>query len=203
MHNELGHGLFWASVVDVVMFLFSFSLFLTSPTTVWPIWFSIFHPIRGALGLLTAYKLPQNEDMLTATFTEVLGTAQIRESTTKVSHEDFGAFMKGHARAYLKKLVTMKIPLFLMIYFLLSCVCFIFDLIAFFIGVSLMTNDPTKFDYEYLIENGFELELSMEAYGAPIVLILESVFLMLSLWYIVWVVSYMIKLPKSIGGFVV
>lgn len=43
----------------------------------------------------------------------------------------------------------------------------------------------------------------MEAYGAPIVLILESVFLTLSLWYIVWAVSYLIKLPKSISGLVV
>lgn len=58
MHNELSHGLFWASFIDVVMFLFSFALFLTSVTTVWPIWFSIFHPIRGGIGLLTAYKLP-------------------------------------------------------------------------------------------------------------------------------------------------
>lgn len=78
--------------------------------------------------------------MLTTTFTEVLGTAQIRESTTKVSHEDFGAFMKGHARAYLKSLVKMKITIFLQVYFILSCVCFILDIIAFFIGVSLMDN---------------------------------------------------------------
>lgn len=95
--------------------------------------------------------------MLTTTFTEVLGTAQIRESTTKISHENFGAFMKGHARAYLKSLITMKITLFLMIYFILSCVCFIFDIIGFFTGVSLISNEPTNFGYDFLSENGFEL----------------------------------------------
>jgi hypothetical protein len=58
MHNELSHGLFWASVVDVFMFFFSFALFLTNVASVWPVWLSIIHPIRGALGLCTVYKLP-------------------------------------------------------------------------------------------------------------------------------------------------
>jgi hypothetical protein len=58
MHNELSHGLFWASVIDVLMFLFAFSLFLTNVDSVWPIFLSITHPIRGALGLFIVYKLP-------------------------------------------------------------------------------------------------------------------------------------------------
>lgn len=45
--------------------------------------------------------------------------------------------------------------------------------------------------------------MTAEAYGAPIVLIIESVFLTLSLWYIVWAVSYLIKLPAPVSGFVV
>jgi hypothetical protein len=44
--------------------------------------------------------------------------------------------MLKNARAYLATLVKQKITLFLMIYFLLSVVCFVLDLIAFFIGVS-------------------------------------------------------------------
>jgi len=209
LHAELGHGLFWASIVDVFMFLFAFSLFLTSVTTVWPIWFSIFHLIRGGLGLFTTYKLPRNEDMLITTFTEVLGTASIRDSQIKVSHEDFGAFMLSHARAYLKSFNTMKIPLFLMIYFLLSLVCFIFDLIAFFIGVSLMSNEISTYtDYETITSEGVKTEtvynytVTAEAFGGPIVLILESIFLTLSLWYIIWIISCLIKLPGSISGMV-
>jgi hypothetical protein len=147
--------------------------------------------------------------MLTTTFTDVLGTAQIRESTTKVSHEAFGAFMEGHARAYLKSLVTMKIPIFLMIYFILSCVGFFLDLIGFFVGVSQTSNQNTIFDYEFLEESNpdsnfnWDYQMNAASYGAPIVLIIESVFITLSLWYIVWAVSYLIKLPGSISGLVV
>ena len=118
--------------------------------------------------------------------------------------------MIGHARAYLKNLVSLKITLFLMIYTILSLVCFLFDVIAFFVGVSLMSNEiSTWSDYEYLdgtgtsIESRYDYVITAEAYGAPIVLILESLFLTLSLWYIIWAVTYMIKLPSSIGSMVV
>ena len=75
MHSELHHGLFWSSIVDLFLFLLAFSLFLTNVTTVWPIWLSAPHIVRGVLGLLICLKLPKNEDMLTETFTAVLGTS--------------------------------------------------------------------------------------------------------------------------------
>lgn len=97
-----------------------------------------------------------------------------------------------------------------MIYFILSILCFLFDVIAFFIGVSLINNEISSFsDYTYLsgtgtvIETRYDYSITAEAYGAPIVLILESLFLTLSLWYVIWAVSYLIKLPSNISGMVV
>jgi hypothetical protein len=118
--------------------------------------------------------------------------------------------MLKNARAYLALLIKQKITLFLMIYFLLSVVCFVLDLIAFFIGVSFTQNEASTFtEHAFLAGSGTVVETIQDfamtpyAYGAPIVLIMESLFITLSLWYIIWAASYAIKLPSSFSGLVV
>ena len=62
---ELATNVFWLSVVDLFMFLLTFSLFLTFPSTLATIFLHIPHVGRAVIGGFIIWKLPNNQDLIT------------------------------------------------------------------------------------------------------------------------------------------
>lgn len=62
---ELAANVFWLSVVDLFMFLLSFSLFLTYPSLMATIFLHVLHVARAVIGGLIIWKLPNNQDLIT------------------------------------------------------------------------------------------------------------------------------------------
>lgn len=174
---ELSSGIFWCSVVEMFMFLLTFSLFLTTPGTMAPIFLHILHIPRGVVGGLIVWKMPNSQDLILE--------AAADSTNQKVTHEMFGAFILSSAQKSLKK-VSDTLSKLLLAYFILTCISFMFDIVDFFIGVSYLQNGVTEYSY-----------------GATCILILSSIFVTLDLYYIIWAVSFKIKLPSSLSGVVI
>jgi len=59
------HGIiFWSSVIDIFLWGFLFLCFFAIPAHLWPVWFLIGHPVRGALGMLLLKNLPNTHDLV-------------------------------------------------------------------------------------------------------------------------------------------
>lgn len=61
---ELSSSLFWCSLAEIFVFLFSFLLFCTDATHMGAVWLHILHVGRGALGGFLVFKMPNTHDML-------------------------------------------------------------------------------------------------------------------------------------------
>lgn len=89
----------------------------------------------------------------------------------------FGGFIKKSANSALKNF-EKSVGKLLIVYFVLTCISLIADLCCFFVGLSLISNYETIFSYP-----------------GTFILILSSVFFTLDLFYIIWAISFLIKLP--------
>jgi len=85
---------------------------------------------------------------------------------------------KEQMQAYIKKMSK-----YLKAYVVLTLICYVLDLISFFVGVSHFT---TKDDHE--------------AYYATILLAYAAIYCTTDMYYIIWCISVYMKLPKDIAS---
>ena len=62
--HELSSSLFWSSVAEVFLFIFSIFVFFTDPREMVGIFFHLAHLARGVVGILIVKKLPNSHDII-------------------------------------------------------------------------------------------------------------------------------------------
>jgi len=61
---ELSASLFWSSIGEIALFVFSFLIFITDPSEMTAIYFHVPHIARGVFGFLIVKKLPNSHVLL-------------------------------------------------------------------------------------------------------------------------------------------
>jgi hypothetical protein len=61
---ELSSSLFWCSLAEMFLFMFGFLLFCTDVTHMGAVFFHLLHVIRGVVGGLLVFKMPNTHDLL-------------------------------------------------------------------------------------------------------------------------------------------
>ena len=62
--HELSSSLFWSSVGEVFLFIFSLFIFFTDPREMSAIFLHLAHVLRGLLGFLIVKKMPNSHDLV-------------------------------------------------------------------------------------------------------------------------------------------
>jgi len=150
---------------------------MSSPKVAAPLFMHILHVLRAVNGGFIIFKLPKTSNIIDDV------NQQIRPTKDQsVPSEEFGQFVteatKTMVTAYTEKLVNIPI----IVYFILTCVMFILDLVVFFVGVSLLSNDFEEYSY-----------------GSVMMLTISSVFMSFDLYYIIWATSFFFKMPDSLN----
>jgi len=167
---DLSGSLYWGSLAEISSFIFAFMLFVTDASQMVGIWFFVLHLIRGVLGgLLAMKKLPQTHELIQTkiNFKENIDFAQLAKH------------MEMAGRDCLNELMATSKTL-LLVYFILTILCFVLDLVAFFIAVgkfAASSGTPTA------------------AFPATGMICLAAVFLCCDLYYIIWIVATKSKFP--------
>ncbi|CDW82513.1 UNKNOWN [Stylonychia lemnae] len=169
--NDLTASLFWFSLVELALFIFSMLLFFTDPTEMVYIWFHIFHVLRGGVGLILMKKLPKSHQMAS------------NMSIPKDDKMTFQAIMNYiilAARDALKDF-SNQTRKWLIIYFISTIVCLLLDLIQFFSQIK-------------------DFGMVQSAYADLSMITIASIFLFIDWYYIVWILSLQYKFPNYISA---
>lgn len=169
---ELSHVIFWCSVGDLFMFLFAFSVYLTDVAHQATIFIHIFHVGRAVLGGFIIFKLPNSHDLIH------YASQALSNANEKISQSSFGAFMQLSAMHAFTRFTENIVKIPLLVYFILTMVMFIADVINFFVGVTFLSNVESEWSY-----------------AGCMILILSSIFITLDLYYLVWAASHVFRLP--------
>jgi hypothetical protein len=166
---DLSSFLFWGSLAELGAFAFSITLFFTDPAEMAAVWFFVVHIPRGIIGLLLIKKMPVSHQMLNKTLvkepSKAMPFSKIKEIVTTVGGET------------LKEFIDQGCGKFLLIYFITTCVCFLLDIIAFFVQVSLFNAEETA------------------AFADTGVLVMACAFIGFDLYYIAWLFASKMKFP--------
>jgi len=138
------------------------------------VFYHIMHIFRGLVGLLVVRKLPT----LSAMVEDIPAT-----STEKVPFDKICKFLEQGASQSAEKFEKAA-GSFLKIYFLLTIICIILDLCAFFSGV------------------GKYGQVDESVYAGVAIIVLAFVFLALDFYFFLWVISVRMKLPLNARSFV-
>lgn len=176
--EELQQVFFWTSFMEIFVFIYAFCVFLTYVKVMAPIFCFTPHLIRAAIGFVTIVKMPQSRDLIQKAKSESNGT-------NPVQPHQFGGLIKFSAEKSLKHFAA-NTYIWLIIYFLLTLFCFIWDLVCFFIAVAWNSNEV--YDWSYCVAN---------------MLTFASIFVTCDLFYIIWSTGHLIKLPAPYNSQVV
>lgn len=171
--HELSSSLFWSSVGEIFLFIFSFFIFFTDPREMGAIFLHLVHVVRGVVGFLIVKKMPNSHDMV--------NEIQI-PANEKIPFNNIGRYVITGAKSSASKF-EKETAKFLLAYSGLTVLSFILDLISFFLQVS-----------EYKEEN--------TAFSDVALLFLACLFMTIDLYYIAWVVSTRMKLPDYAANYV-
>lgn len=168
---QLSSSLFWSSITEIVVFLFSFLLFFTDVREMGPIFLHIFHVFRGLAGFFIVKKIPNSHELIE----NVQFPAQ-----EKIPLAHVIKYLITAANIGAKKF-NEECGKFLMIYAILTLVCWIFDISAFFVAV-----------------RGYDLvqDTNESAFSIVSQLYLAFIFLIVDLYYFAWIASIKLKLPN-------
>jgi hypothetical protein len=143
------------------------------------IWFFTVHIIRGVIGFLLAMKkLPHTHDLI--------NKMQFKEANN-IDFPELAKHMSIAGESSLKEIMNSS-KLLLLLYFVLTAVCLILDVVAFFFGVGFFANHTEG--------------TSTTAFPATAMVCLSSVFLCCDLYYIIWVIATKSKFPDWMSKFV-
>ena len=110
--------LYWVSGLELLIFLSLFCLFCSSPKTLSKIWWYIFHLFRSIIGLLIIQNLPRTYEII-----ENLEDIPQDLNEVKIKLiQDFFSLLKAKKK---------KLKMFLMIYFGLTVLCMVIDIMMF------------------------------------------------------------------------
>ena len=70
----------------------------------------------------------------------------------------------------------------MLVYFVLTCVCFLSDVVSFFVAISMFGNDETEYSFA----------------GVGL-LALSALYFSLDLYYLIWIASQKMKLPDYVS----
>lgn len=171
MLTDYTNIMWWSSIIDVFLFIFAFSAFMSSPKEAVPIFMHIFHVVRAILGFLIIWKVPKSSSII-----DEIQKENQSKSQELVTLEQFPELVESALKTLFQQYDQPAIVYTTMSYFILTCIQFIFDLITFFVGCSFMKNDYDEYSY-----------------AGAMICCLSSVFLSLDLYYILWACSMLIK----------
>lgn len=171
--HELSSSLFWSSVSELFLFIFSFFIFFTDPREMGAIFLHIFHVFRGLVGFLIVKKMPNSHDMVN----EISMPA-----SEKIPFHKIGKYVITGAKASASKF-EKECAKFLLIYSALTILSFILDFISFCIQVGAYSEENTVFSDAAL-------------------LFLACIFMTIDLYYIAWIISTRMKLPDYASNYV-
>ena len=168
---DLQAALYWGSLAELSSFLFTFLLFCSNASQMAGFWLFIFHAARGGLGLFILKKLPASHN--------VIAGIKVSSTSQKVSFGGLEKHVVKTGSEAFDKFSTDIGKLFLLIYTALTLLCFIVDLIMFFVYVGSFTADATAFPNTCL-------------------LLMSSVFICCDLYYLVSVFSSAFQFPATL-----
>ena len=171
--HELSSSLFWSSVGEVFLFLFSFFIFFTDPREMGAIFFHLAHVLRGALGFFIVKKMPNSH--------EVVALIQLPASKP-IPFNQIGTYVITGAKASASKFGT-ECGKLLLGYFALTIASFLLDLISFFMQVSAYKE-------------------ANPAFSDVALLFLACIFMTIDLYYVAWIASTKMKLPDYASTYV-
>lgn len=64
MLTDYTNIMWWSSIIDVFLFIFAFSAFMSSPKQAVPIFMHMFHVVRAILGFVIIYKVPKSSAII-------------------------------------------------------------------------------------------------------------------------------------------
>eukprot|EP00347_Sterkiella_histriomuscorum_P014654 403360058 len=168
--NDLQASLFWFSLLEECLFIFSVLLFFTDPTEMVYIWMHILHIGRGVLGYLILKKLPKSHQM---------AANMSIPSDQNMPFQEIMRYLILAARDAMKDF-TAQTKKWLTAYFSLTVICLFLDLIQFFIQVKNFARVQSAF-----------ADLAM--------ITIASIFLFMDWFYILWIVSLQFRFPAYIS----
>ena len=171
--HELSSSLFWSSVGEVFLFIFSLFIFFTDPREMGAIFLHLPHVLRGLLGLVIVKQLPNSHDLVA----EI-----VLPASEKIPFSNIGRYVITGAQASAAKFEKEAAKL-LLGYSALTVLSFILDLISFFAQLSGYKEENTAFSDVAL-------------------LFLACIFMTIDLYYVAWVVSTRMKLPDFAASYV-
>lgn len=62
--QDLGNIIYWSTVLDVFLFIFALSSFMTSTAEAYPVFFHTVHVLRAVAGGMFVFKQPTNSAIL-------------------------------------------------------------------------------------------------------------------------------------------
>jgi len=113
------HGyLYWISSAEILIFLFLFFMFCSSPKTMAKIWWYIFHFFRGFFGFGIIYYLPKTYELIES-------LKEIPDVLENLKYSMIHTFFE------LLKPIQKKLKIFLLFYFSLTILCTVIDIMLF------------------------------------------------------------------------
>ena len=113
------HGyLYWISSAEILIFLFLFFMFCSSPKTMAKIWCYIFHFFRGFFGFGIIYYLPKTYELIES-------MKEIPDVLENLKYSMIHTFLE------LLKPIQKKLKIFLLFYFSLTILCTVIDIMLF------------------------------------------------------------------------
>lgn len=171
---EFSTVVFWTSAAELLSLLLTFSLYLTQPKGMAPLWLFMMHVVRSIIGLVLVCRTPNQQRL-------ILESADGIKGNERVTPGALVSEVKIAAAKSLKSFMDATRWL-LLTYCVLTGTCIVFDFICFCYGVGWTT-----------------AEMQWWSFGVTNMLVLGSLFLSLDLLYVVWALSYIVKLPSPTG----
>lgn len=164
---DLSSSLWWSTLAEITIFIFSFCLFMVEPGTMGYIWLFLPHIQRALIGFILLKRMP--------TSAELVNNIRI-PSAEKVPFSKISSFVIAGA----KKSAVMfekQAGLVLLLYTLCTVVALIMDLSVVFTGIG-------------------KLEQAGGEFGVSFILILAMLYFLLAFYFIGWVVAVRMRLPE-------
>jgi len=168
---------YWSTILDLFFFLFCLCSFMVSPKHAGAVFMHILHLGRMAIGGLIVMKFPKTSVIL-----DNIRAVYKNNEQEPLKNEKLPDFLLSASAHMFNTFKDARVTLFVMIYFILTCVCFLFDLIVFFIALG-----------------NFKPEVGEESYAGVLLLTVSAVWMSIDLFYILFAASFLFKVTDEEG----
>ncbi|CDW79748.1 UNKNOWN [Stylonychia lemnae] len=167
---ELQSSIFWASIIELCMFLLGFILFCVVPELMAFIWLHVFHIPRSILGFILLKNLPRSHDIV----------AQLEIPDNHYGLEQISELLKENIKKiFMKSADECK---------------------GLLLGYCILTLISTTFDFIEFLVQFIRFGRDGDEHSELAMLALTLIFLALDFYYIVWVVQAKDKFEPEISN---